>query len=331
MEEKYKSGFIVMKALPPTKGHLYLIDTALENSEKVTLLVCSLKSEPIPGDLRFNWIKEIYQKEDRITIVNFKEEVPQYPEEHPDFWNIWVNISRKYCPDADVIFTSENYGDPYAEYLGIKHHLVDLERKKFPISGTKARSNPFNYWNYIPDNVKPFFVKKIVIMGPESVGKSTLTERLSGHFHTNHVREYGRDVCEKKNGNLDIDDFLDISKGRQKLEDEKTKKANKYLFLDTEDITTYVFSKIYCPENYKKLEDYFISKIDNSNYDLYILLSPDCDSIQDGTRTCLDIRNNHFNSIELELKNRNRNYIIVGGTWENRFLESLRYIYYYNI
>ena len=87
-----------MKALPFTKGHKFLVDTALKNSEKVTLLVCSLKSEPIPGEIRFNWAKEIYKDEPRINILHCTEELPQYPEEHTDFWNIWVDVAKRYCP-----------------------------------------------------------------------------------------------------------------------------------------------------------------------------------------------------------------------------------------
>jgi HTH-type transcriptional repressor of NAD biosynthesis genes len=58
MNKKYKSCFYSRQFLPLHKGHLHLIDTALNLSEKVTLLVCSIKSEPIPGEVRFRWVKE---------------------------------------------------------------------------------------------------------------------------------------------------------------------------------------------------------------------------------------------------------------------------------
>jgi len=321
MEEKYKSGLVLGKFLPPHRGHLYLIDTALENSEKVTLLVCSLENEPIPGDYRFNWLKEIYKNENRLTIINFKEEVPQDPSEHPNFWNIWVDIARKNCPsDLDVIFTSETYGDPYSEKLGIKHHLVDLERKTFPTSGTKVRTETFNNWEFIPDQIKPYFVKRIAIMGPESVGKSIMTKKLANYFNTNFVIEYGRTIYEANGNKVSIKDFIPISEGRQSLEDWVIKKSNKLLFCDTEDITTYIFSKMYCPLEYKQTESWFLDILkEKEKYDLYILLKPDCKAKQDGTRNFLEERWEHYEVIKQELINRGCEFIEVGGVeWEER-------------
>lgn len=324
----YKSAYVLGKFLPFTKGHKFLVDTALKNSEKVTLLVCSLKSESIPGEIRFNWAKEIYKYEPRVNILHCTEELPQYPEEHPDFWNIWVGVAKRYCPsDIDVIFTSELYGEPYSQHLGIKHHLVDLERKVVPISGTKARTNPFENWDYLPDVVKPYFVKRIAIMGPESTGKSTLTQKLANHYATNFVIEYGRLVYESNGNKVTINDFIPISVGRQDIEDWIIKKSNKLLFCDTEDLTTWIFSKMYHPDEYHKVEKYFTKVLsEKSKYDLYILLKPDCDAVQDGTRSFLEERWNHYEVIKSEMINRGYNFIEIGGTWDDRYKESIKMI-----
>lgn len=323
---KYKHGYVLGKFLPCTLGHLHLINTALEKSNKVTLLICSLESEPISGELRFNWLKEIYKNENRITIKHCSEELPQYPEEHENFWNIWLDVARRYCTsDIDCLFTSELYGEPYSKYLEIDHYMVDLERKRYPVSGTKVRNETFNNWEYIPKNIKPYFTKKIAIVGPESVGKSMLSKNLANYFNTNFVIEYGRTVYENNGNKVSIDDFIPISKGRQGLEDWLLKSSNKLLFCDTEDITTYIFSKMYYPKEYKKIERYFSDIINSSKkYDLYILLSPDCEAIQDGTRNHLDFRWEHFNEIKLELEKINANYMVIGGDWKNRFDESIK-------
>jgi HTH-type transcriptional repressor of NAD biosynthesis genes len=321
-QRKYKSAFIVMKAMPLHKGHLYLIDTALIHSDRVTLLICSLSSEPIPGDLRYGWAMEIYKNQSRIDILHcFEDDLPQYPEEHINFWNIWVETAKKYCPnDIDVIFSSEKYGFEYAKKLKIKHFLVDIDRIKYPVSGTKIRTEPFKYWDYIPDVVKPYFVKRIAIMGPESVGKSILSEKLANYYNTNFVIEYGRTVYEEKNG-ITIDDFIPISNRRQMIEDDKIKYSNKLLFCDTEDITTRIFAEMYFPDDCKEAVIYLEDMIDNKKkYDLYILLKPDCEPIQDGTRNFLESRWEHYNVIKSYLDNLSCNYIEVSGVdWDNRF------------
>ena len=326
--KKYESAYVLGKFMPFHLGHKYLIDTAAKLSKKVTVLVGSLPTEPIPGELRYNWVKETY-KDNKVVDVKWCNEVlPQYPEENPEFWNIWVDVAKRYCPsDIDVIFTSELYGDPYAKHLGIKHHLVDLDRKKFSVSGTLSRNDPFGYWDYLPDVVKPYFVKRVVIMGPESTGKSTLSINLAKHYNTEFVEEYGRTVYEENGMHVDIDDFIKISIGRQKIEDEKIKVANKILFCDTEDITTYYFSKEFYPNDYEKVEDFLLGELNRKkNYDLYILLKPDCEGVQDGTRSFLSERERHYQIIKNLLIERGCEFVEIEGGWKERFDKSINVI-----
>jgi len=322
----YKSGLVFGKIMPPTKGHLYLINTALKNCEKVTVLVCSIDSEPIPGDLRFKWVKEIFKKELRVNVVHCSEELPQYPEEDNkvSFWNLWANVVKRYTPeDLDCLFTSEEYGAPFSRHLGIKHHLVDIDRKMYNVSGTKVRENPFLHWDYIPDVVKPYFIKRIAIVGPESVGKSTLTKNLANYFQTNFVVEYGRFVYEHNGNKVGIDDFIPIADGRQDLEDWLIKNSKRVIICDTEDITTDIFAQLYYPDKYSKVFDYFDKKLkDGKKYDLYILLSPDCEAIQDGTRNFLEERGHHYEMIKEQLVKRNCNFVEVGGTFDERYKKS---------
>ena len=58
-----------MKAMPFHLGHKYLIDTALKYSERVTVLVGTLPTEPIPGELRFNWVKNTYISNPGIAVL----------------------------------------------------------------------------------------------------------------------------------------------------------------------------------------------------------------------------------------------------------------------
>lgn len=324
MEKKYKNGLVLGKFLPPHRGHLYLIDTAIDNCDTTHIIACYNKNQPIPGDLRVETLKTIYKNNPNVIIHSFDDiNMPQHEHECKtldDFYGYWVPEVYKRVKELDVVFTSENYGDDFSRYLGIEHFLVDKERKNFPISGTKIRSNPFEHWKYIPDEIRPFFVKRIAIVGPESVGKSMMSKKLANYFNTNFVIEYGRTVYESK-GKVDIDDFIPISEGRQSLEDWVIKQSNKVLFCDTEDITTYLFSKMYHPNEYKKVEDWFLDKINTkSKFDLYLLLKPDCEPKQDGTRKFLEERQEHYEDIKKELIKYRVDFIEVGGTdWVDRF------------
>lgn len=331
MEKRYKSGLVLGKFFPPHKGHIYLIDNAIENSEKVHVIVCHNTKQNIPGILRVEALKEIYKNNQNVMIYSGDDsDMPQYDYECQtldEFYSYWVPFVYKHIDKLDVVFTSEDYGDDFAKYLGIQHHLVDKERKKYPISGTKIRTNPLENWKFIPNEIKPYFVKRIVLMGPESVGKSTLTINLAKYFETNYVEEWGRTVFENNGNSISINDFIPISKVRQEIEDIKIKESNKLLFCDTEDITTYLFSKMYYPESYQQIESYFLKVLDKKeNYDLYLLLKPDCEGVQDGTRQFLEERVEHYEQIKQELVNRKCNFFEIEGDWNKRLLDSIKII-----
>jgi HTH-type transcriptional repressor of NAD biosynthesis genes len=70
--------------MPLTAGHCRLIDTALAQVEHLTILVCTLPTEPIDGHLRWRWVRDTYPQ---CRVLHVTEELPSYPHEHPDFWD----------------------------------------------------------------------------------------------------------------------------------------------------------------------------------------------------------------------------------------------------
>lgn len=323
MEKKYKNGLVLGKFLPPHRGHLYLIDTAIENCDMVHVIATHNDTQPIPGKLRVDTLIEIYKNNPSVVIHSADDSgLPQHDSECDtldEFYSHWVPLVYNKVKELDVVFTSEDYGSDFSKYLKIEHVLVDKERLKYPVSGTKIRTNPFDNWEFIPDEIKPFFIKRIAIMGPESTGKSTLSKKLSTYFKTVFVPEYGRYVYENNGNKISIDDFIPISEGRQSLEDWLIKKANKVIFCDTEDITTYIFSKMFFKNEYKSKEFWFLDRMKNK-FDLYILMKPECKAIQDGTRSFLEERWEHYEEIKKELTKQGCNYIEVGGEeWNERF------------
>jgi HTH-type transcriptional repressor of NAD biosynthesis genes len=318
-----KHGLVFGKFLPPHLGHVHLIEEARKRCTKLTVLVCSLKREPIPGELRHYWMTQIFPD---LEIVHVTDEVPQYPHEHPDFWNIWINIIRKNTTDdLDCIFSSEDYGFELATRMGIYSMLIDKERKEVPISGTLIRSNPYKYWKYIPSVVRPYYMKKVVLTGPESVGKTFTSEYLANKFNTLWVPEYGREYCEEKSKitkreaseSLGILDFSHIASGQLIKEQSTMMRAaekSQLIICDTDLIVTQIWSQIFlgkCPE--------WIAQYNrHHHYDLYLLMNTDIPWINDGTREFGNIRQWHFDRIERELKERRLNYVVISGNYEER-------------
>lgn len=330
MEKKYKNGLVLGKMFPPTKGHLYLIEQALKECEFLNVIVCYNQTQNVTGDQRTSILSKCFAGENVKVHQLCDDGMPQSDEESEsldEFYSHWVPAVYRTIQDIDVVFTSEMYGDDFGRYLGVDHVMIDQKRKVVSISGTKVRENPFKNWDYIPDETKYLYVKRVALMGPESTGKSTLSKLLSEHYKTQHVEEYGREVYERNGNHVDLEDFIEISTGRQKLEEESILKSNKLIVCDTEDITTYIFSKMYYPDTYKEIEGFFTERIESHpKYDVYILLKPDCDGVDDGARSFLDHRDKHYQDIKEHLEMYGCNYVEVEGSWENRFNESVNVI-----
>lgn len=309
-EKQHRKGFLLGKFMPPHQGHVHLIEEAGRQVEELTVLVCTIKKEPIPGSLRFAWMKEMFPEH---NIVHVTEEVPSYPHEHPDFWLIWEDLLKRYTdPDTEVVFSSEEYGDEVARRLDIEHVLIDKDRTVVPISGTGIRENPLENWDYIPNPVKPYFVKKVAILGPESTGKSTLTRWLAEQFDTVGVQEYGRehtDAMQEITLEIKNEDFVVIAEEHLKRVELAGREANKILFVDTDAITTQVWAEIYlkeCPPDVVRISH-------EQQYDYYILMNIDVPWVDDGTREFPHLREWHFDRLLQELEGRDLPFVVVEG------------------
>lgn len=313
MEKIAARGLIIGKFLPPHLGHRYLVDFARTCVERLTVLVCSLRSEPIPGELRLAWMREMFPD---VDVLHHGAENPQYPEEHPRFWDIWRDSIRALVPDGpDVVFASEDYGAPLAETLGARFVPVDRDRELVPVSGTAIREAPLAHWAYLPSCVRPHYLKRVCVYGPESTGKSTLARALAAHFKTVHAAEYGRTFVDANGGRCSAPDIATIAHGHRASEEALARQANRVLFSDTDAITTTLWSDILfgaCPEWVRELAE-------RRRYDLYLLLNVDVPWVADPQRWLPEDREAQFLRWKGELDRRGRSYVVIRGSWAERF------------
>jgi HTH-type transcriptional repressor of NAD biosynthesis genes len=332
MEKRFANGLVLGKFMPLHNGHLHLINTAIEQCDVLYIMICSLDTEPINGSLRWSWLKMIYNNNKNVVIIHCEDENPQKPEEADSvdsFYNdYWVPSVYNRIQQLDVVFTSEDYGDEFAKYLNVQHVLVDLDRVTHPVSGTAIRNNPFANWEYIPNDVKSFFTKRIAVMGPESTGKSTLVKKLVNHYGVDHIEEYGRTYTEtiKPALELDAEDFYKIADTHNDmLLDKHEETLGKLLFADTEAITTKMFGEMY-------LKDYKDERLDeiikHQWFDLYLVMDIDVPWVNDGTRDFSrdEDRKRHFNKIKAELDKLGKNYVVISGHYDERFEKSKKEI-----
>lgn len=168
---------------------------------------------------------------------------------------------------------------------------------------------------------------KVVLFGPESTGKTTLSKQLANHYKTVWVPEYAREYLQKKWDNeqktCEPKDLLPIAKGQIKLENELAKKANSVLICDTDLLETKVYSEAY----YLGVCNPILEKYALENtYNLYFLTYIDTPWEADDLRDKPNERLLMFNAFKDALKKHNRPYILLKGDQKERLEIAMQHI-----
>ena len=162
-------------------------------------------------------------------------------------------------------------------------------------------------------------ILKVVLFGPESTGKTTLSDQLARHYNTVWAPEYAREYLQKKWNNerktCENSDLLPIAIGQMKLENKLAKKADKILICDTDLLET----KVYSEEYYGGFVDPKLDKAAKVNqYDLYLLTHIDTPWEADDLRDKPEERLEMFNAFENALIKHKRSYIVLKGNKQKR-------------
>lgn len=167
---------------------------------------------------------------------------------------------------------------------------------------------------------EPSDLIKVVLFGPESTGKSTLSKRLSEHYKEPWVPEFARDYLQEK---WDIskracmpEDIPVIARGQMALENRMAREADQILICDTDLLETKVYSEVYfsgyCDPALKEA-------VKQHTYDLYLLTYIDIPWEKDDLRDKPDEREQMFEQFRTALERNQRNFIILKGSREQRF------------
>ena len=293
-------GVIFGKFYPVHTGHINMIYEAFSKVDLLHVVVCTdterdlklfkeskMKRMPTNQD-RLRWMQQIFKyQQKQIFIHHLNEEgIPSYP----NGWEAWAERVKALFEQKNIhptmVFSSEVQDKaPYEKYLDLEVVLVDPPRERFNVSATKIRNNPFQYWRFIPKEVRPFFVKTIAILGGESSGKSVLVSKLANVFNTTSAWEYGREfVFEQLGGDeqaMQYSDYPQMALGHQRYVDYAMKHAHKVAFIDTDYITTQAF----CIQYEGKAHPFLDSMIREYPFDVTILLSNNTKWVDDGLRS----------------------------------------------
>lgn len=307
-------GFIIGKFYPPHLGHKYLIDSARGQVDHLIVMIAHHPSQTIPGELRKSWLEQIHP-DCEIHLV---------PDELEDDSSQWAEFTIKHLGRSpDVVFTSEDYGPEYARLMGSRHVMIDIRRETVPISGTAIRSTALEYLEFLEPCVRSYFVKRVVLIGAESTGKTTLAEELAENYATCWVAEYGREHWERKIEGLAFDDpgvswtreeFVHIASEQQRRENELARLANRVLICDTNAFATGTWYERYQGKRDGEVDS--IGALDK--VDLYLLTAPDVPFVQDGVRDGEHIREWMHDRFKEQLSAGTVTFMELRGTYAER-------------
>ena len=170
-------------------------------------------------------------------------------------------------------------------------------------------------------------LKKIVIIGPESTGKSTLCEQLATHFKTTWVKEYAREYLLTNGTDYTYDNLLDIAKGQVNLEDAAIKNLQppssnlQPFFLDTD---LYVM-KVWCEFVFERCHHWILNRIVERPYDLYLLCNTDLPWVKDELREYPDqeTRERLYRHYKDIMVNQNVPWVDISGSYKERLQKAI--------
>jgi NadR type nicotinamide-nucleotide adenylyltransferase len=163
-------------------------------------------------------------------------------------------------------------------------------------------------------------MKKIVIIGPESTGKSTLCQNLATHYKTTWVKEYAREYLLKNGTDYTFENLLDIAKGQLAEEElaikKQTTNSKRLIFIDTD---MYVM-KVWCEFVFEKCHHWILNRIVERKYDLYLLCNIDMPWVKDELREYPDLKTreklyHHYKDI---MVNQTVPWVNISGSYEER-------------
>lgn len=308
----HSQGLVIGKFMPLHNGHIALIRFAAAHCKEVIVSMSYTDADPIDPSLRIGWIKETFAGENTIRPAMVPDNFDDSSLPFKDRMQLWVKEIRKLYPHIDVIISSEAYGPVVASLLGIAHISFDPERKQIPVSASLIRRSPYRYWQHLPPAVRPHYVKRVCLYGPESTGKSTLAKKLAAHFATEYVPEVAREIITSNE--FTLDDIERIGYAQTSRVISKTRTANKILFCDTDVITTQIYSRHYL----HAVPDILYSLEKEVRYHQYFLFDVDVPWVADGLRDLGERRKEMFDVFRNELVTRNIRYTLVTGNYAAR-------------
>lgn len=342
----YEHALIIGKFYPPHLGHHAMVRYAAGLARRVTVVVMSSAFESIPLVERVSWMTESHEKDLSVTVTGI---VCDAPIDHTSraVWAAQVACMKAAVDQVtdvavDAVVSSESYGDELSRWFDATHVPFDPDRAFFPVSGTSCRHDLAASWDLVDAPARAGSTTRIVVLGAESTGTTTISVGLTQHFRarggvwarTGLVEEFGRqdtldklDNARRTRPEADVndivwtgEDFGRIARTQQALEDDAARTGSPILICDTDAFATTVWERRYLGPGSAHAEQESVDR-----HAVYLLTDHvDVPFVQDGIRDGESIRADMTGWFIDALTRSGRSWVMLTGSADDRIALAVR-------
>jgi NadR type nicotinamide-nucleotide adenylyltransferase len=269
--------------------------------------------ERMPVAKRVGWIADLYPQAEQILSLpdpwfdRPDHDSPAYAERYAR--------ELEFLGRFDRVFTSEHGYGAFAETLGAENRVLDEARSLVPISGTAIRESLYEHRGWMDPLVYTSLIQKVVMVGTESTGKTTLARELARVYDTLWTHEFGRELWEAQDGGT-FTDHLELAETQLRREHAAARHARDYLFCDTNAWTTLHWSLF----GYGAADERLWRMVDRTMADyMWVVCDTDIPFEDDGTRELLGSKAARMHDQQVsDLRKRGVDFITASGSLSDR-------------
>jgi len=339
---RFGHGLIVGKFYPPHSGHLGVVERAATECDRVSVVVAAASNELIPLGDRVDWLGWAAAIWPHVNVIGTMDDHP-IDYDDPVVWDAHEAVFREAVTeiaggvDVDAVFTGEDYGDELAHRFGATH--IRFRRLAGGVSGTRLRADLAGNWHDLVEPARVALARRIVVLGAESTGTTTLARELAASLAAAYVPEYGRTYSAAKlaaarqtayaaeaprpwmDGLEWTSDEFELIAARQTQAIDSACLPHSVVVADTDALATSVWHDRYIGGPHPAA----LTLATANRPDTYILTSPEgVPFAQDGLRDGETVRDEMHQQFVLALAESRLNWVAVSGSREERLRLALR-------
>lgn len=291
MGTRFKCGMYGGSFNPLHLGHVSDMLQAANQCDKLIVVLCTNKGEIDPR-IRYRWIHQTIGHYPNVQIFILDE---NHQDKHDVSEAEWLAGAEKVKQFAgqpiDVVFYGDDYDDTNSMWNKCYPEAKFVIFPRNDVNSTDIRANPLRYWDWMPQYVRWHYAKRVLVLGPESTGKTVLVQSLARRFNTNYIEEAGRELSQLSGTCLQMlpEDYTRILTSQLNKYLTERQKANRVFFEDTNSMYTRYFMTYmdrYKVSDPNQILAWAMTKLSvcEEHYDLILLLQPTVDFIDDGCR-----------------------------------------------